>query len=157
VLLALVAASSASADGPSTGRLLVPGDHFQPGASLTISGSEISGRQVSLRLERGEMSVDMGSAAVGLEGTFEAIATVPATFPLGYAEITATDENGNVASVIILIGDRAEGPGAQPGGATAPLDDRAIGLTLAAIGTLLFLIAGAWYVRIRRKDPPRAR
>ena len=154
MLLALGVSGVAFADGPVTGRVVVPGDHFQPGESITIRGSEISGGQVRLRLTRGETSVDMGAADVGLDGTFEATATVPSTFPLGYAELTATDDNGNTATTLILIGDRAEGPTTPAG---AAIDERVLGLALAGLGLVVAVVAGAWYLRGRTKGTASAR
>jgi hypothetical protein len=150
VLAGLAAVPPAAADGATVGRVVVPGDHFQPGEAISIAGSQISGQHVRLRLALGQTSADLGQATVASDGTFSTQATVPPGFPLGYAELSATDENGNSTSTIILIGDRAEGPDSQPG-SNAALDDRGVWLALAAIGTLVFFVASAWYLHGRAR------
>jgi hypothetical protein len=148
VIFALVVFGSPNAmlaDNPTSGRIVVPGDHFYPGEAIAILGSQIGGRQVDLAIGVGPDAVALGHASVGSDGTFEANATVPASAPLGYVELTATDENGNVSSTIILIGDRAEGPGGLADPATTT-DERLLWLALLSVGLVIFAVAlGAWF------------
>ncbi|MEO8272511.1 MAG: hypothetical protein ABI620_00425 [Chloroflexota bacterium] len=129
--------------------MVVPEDHVEPGGEISILGSQITGRQVSLRLLSGQRSAELGSAPVASDGTFQASAIVPETYPRGYAELTATDENGNAASTIVLIGDRAEGPKAAN---AILLDERAIGLIGIATGVAIFILAIAHYLLGRPTD-----
>ncbi|MES1239936.1 MAG: hypothetical protein ABUL57_03645 [Chloroflexota bacterium] len=118
-----------------------------PGDTMLITGYDLDpGTDLTFTLESGADGVTLVEATVGADGTVSATASVPANFPTGYAEVIGTGA-GNSWRTVVLIGERAEGPDAQP----TPIDDRVTGLTLAGIGTLLFLLAAAWYVRSRPK------
>jgi hypothetical protein len=123
----------------------VPGDHFDPGESMAVSGTEFDpGVELVLRLVNGSTTAELGRATVADDRTFAATSTVPTTFPTGYAELTATDPGGTTWSTYVLIGDRAEGPGAA---AEPPDVANILALGLFAVGALLFAIAGYRYVR----------
>lgn len=145
----LAVPEAASADGTGRGRLFVPGDHFDPGATLSISGTELDpGAELVLRLVSGSTTVEVGRATVGDDRTMAATAAVPAGFPAGYAELTATDAAGTSWSTFILIGDRAEGPGATPSGGITP-DQQTIAFLVLGLGLVVFVMAGVLYVRGR--------
>ena len=133
-----------SADGTGRGRLFVPGDHFDPGDTLAISGTELDpGADLVLRLVSGSTAVELGRATVRDDRTITAMATVPAAFPTGYAELTATDSAGTTWSTFVLIGERPEGPRPE-----TPLPvSNVLALGLLAVGLLLFAFAGYRYLR----------
>ena len=122
---------------------------------MTILGVDLDeNHEVILRLTSGSTVAELGRANVAPDRSLTATATIPTDFPRGYAELSAIDPGGSIWSTQILVGDRAEGPDAQAGDGAA-LDDRAIGLALAGIGTVLFLLAATWYVRGRPRGPSR--
>lgn len=127
---------------------MVPGDHFQPGEWIVVSGSELTeGSEVILRLQSGTTIVELTRAQIDPDATLAATAMIPPSFPLGYAELTASDESGNVWSTIVLVGDRPEGPGDRPGGGA--IDERTIWLLVLGGGLVIFVGAGLAYVRGR--------
>lgn len=140
------------ADGAPQGRIFVPGDHFQPGETITISGSELTdGSVVVVRLTGGPTIVELGRATVAADATLSTTATIPDTFPLGYAELTVRDQNGNEWSTYLLIGDRAEGPGAPS--TASGMDERTLWLIVLGIGLIVFVAAAASSLRIGRRAP----
>ncbi len=152
VVALLASPSVASADGTGRGRLFVPGDHFDPGATLAISGTELDpGAELILRLVNGSTTAELGRATVADDRTFAATATVPVGFPTGYSELTATDPGGSTWSTFILIGDRPEGP--RPD-ATSP-DEQTIALVALGLGIIVFLVAGASFLRGRVRPSSR--
>ena len=148
--LAAFVPSLALADSPSNGQLLVPGDHHLPGESLEVTGYALDpGMALQLTLVNGSNTVSLGTATVLDDGTFSVPASVPATFPTGYAEVVATSSGGgNTWQTVILVGERAEGPKpVDP--AAASTDTSTLGLVMIAIGLAIFLVAAAWYLRGR--------
>jgi hypothetical protein len=132
----LAVPSVASADGTGRGRLFVPGDHFNPGDALVISGAELDpGAALTLHLVNGTTAAEVGRTTVADDRTFTSTVTVPPAFPLGYAELTATDPGGTTWSTFVLIGDRSEGPAERE-----PIDERAIWVAVFAVG--LVVVAG---------------
>ncbi len=150
--------TSVMADGTGRGRLFVPGDHFNPGEKLSISGTDLDpGAELVLRLASGSTTVELGRTRVSDDRTFAASATVPAAFPPGYAELTATDAAGTAWSTFILIGDRAEGPDPAGPGAQGPeaSTDSTFAVLLLAIGLVVFVVAGLAHLRGRPRVTSR--
>jgi hypothetical protein len=153
VIVAAIAASPVLADSPSNGQLIVPGDHINPGETFSITGYDIDPLiDLDLAIASGGRTAQLGTVKTDGAGNMSASVQLPADFPTGYANVTATSLADGQWTTAVLVGERAEGPTAQPGG--APLDDRVFGLLLAGIGTVLFLVAAAWYVRTRPKGTP---
>jgi hypothetical protein len=147
--IATAAATPALADGPSNGQLIVPGDHINPGQPFSITGYDIDPLiELKLTIVSGGRTADLGTVTSDGAGNVTASVVLPSDFPTGYANVTATSVADGQWTTAVLVGERAEGPNGATG---APLDDRAFGLALAAIGTVLFLIAAVWYVRSRPK------
>lgn len=112
---------------------------------MSILGAEIdAGTNVNLRLTNGSTAVELGEATAGPDGTFLASGVVPASFPIGYAELTAAADD-LVWSTFVLIGERPEGPGGVSSG--PPLDDQLVWLGILGIGLVVFVVA---VVRFRR-------
>ncbi|HXG26463.1 MAG TPA: hypothetical protein VNL94_06385 [Candidatus Binatia bacterium] len=149
--LAAVGASPALADSPSNGQLIVPGDHINPGETFSITGYDIDPLiELDLAIVSGGRTAELGTVKTDGAGNLSASVQLPSDFPTGYANVMATSVADGQWTTAVLVGERAEGPNAQPG--SAPPDDRVVGLLLAGIGTVLFLIAAAWYVRTRPSD-----
>jgi hypothetical protein len=147
-LFALVLlAGSAVADGPAVGQILVPGDHHLPGETIQLTGYDLDpGAKLAFQLIVPSRTTDLASAVVAADGTVAASAVVPATFPRGYAQVVGTATGGDQWTTTVLIGERAEGPGSQPG--AAGMDP--LPLTLLGGGLILFAAAAAWHLRGRR-------
>jgi hypothetical protein len=144
----LVAPAAVDADEPVRGRIVVPGDHFQPGESISIVGVDLDeDHEVILRLTSGSTVAELGRARVAPDRSLSATATIPLDFPLGYAELSAADPGGSTWTTLILVGDRAEAPGAGD----PQRDDRLLPLIVLAFGLMVFVVAGAWYLRGRSR------
>ena len=140
----LVTPTSARADGPADGRLIVTADFVLPGQPMPVTGDDLVPGEVDLVLAAGRTTASLGTAVVAEDGSMRASVPVPATYPHGYAELTARGAGGSW-STIVLIGPRAEGPGVQA--ATPAVDTRLLGLLALVAGAVVFLVAGARYVR----------
>ncbi|HUQ44192.1 MAG TPA: hypothetical protein VM451_07295 [Candidatus Limnocylindria bacterium] len=151
----LLAASLAApplvrADEPGQGQLLVPGDHHLPGAGLQITGYDLDpGDEVRFQLVNGLTAVDLGRTTVSVDGTLSTPATVPASFPNGYADIVGTGMGGGHWKTVVLIGERAEGPDAQPSSSEWPVD-RIMGVAMLATGLIALAVLVAVVVCGRR-------
>lgn len=143
-LLALTVPAVAYGDSATRGRILVPGDHFLPGETLSITGADLDeGVEVVLRLTAGSTTAELGRALVNMDGTLAASAAVPLSFPLGYAELTATSPTETVWSAVILIGERAEGP--RPASPSVP--GNVLPIAILAVGIVIFVAAGVRSLR----------
>jgi hypothetical protein len=112
---------------------------------VSVSGSDIEeGVQLVLRLTNGPTTAELGSVDVRLDGTFATSVVVPASFPIGYAELTATSPGETIWTTLVLIGKRAEGPGQQAG---AQLDEHLIWLAVLAVGLGIVALATLRYLR----------
>ena len=152
ILLGLLVPVGASADTPARGRILVPGDHVLPGGPISVVGSELDpGAQVVLRLASGATTIELGQARVGADGSLEASATVPGSFPLGYAELTVTDQSNTVWTAFVLIGNRA-GPAMDVTGGPG---DQAVWYGILGVGILIFILALVRYRQGRPSDSVR--
>jgi hypothetical protein len=143
----LAAAAVTYADNPGIGQVIVPGDHVTPGETFQITGYDLDpAAYLAFKLTSGTSSIEVGMARVGDDGTIAKTATLPASFPLGYAQLLATSDGGGQWSTSVLVGERAEGPGSQ-----AAVDDgiagRLAGLVLLTLGVVIFSVAGLRYMR----------
>jgi hypothetical protein len=80
--------------------------------------------QVELELVADEQRVTLGTIPCEGDGHGEAQLVVPADFPIGYAELTATDGAGNEAVTLLYVGEAPDGmgPPAPPERPTFPAD-----------------------------------
>jgi hypothetical protein len=88
----------------------------------------------------------LGTVVVGVDGTMNATAVMPADFPDGYANVTATSRADGQWLTAVLVGERPEGSGAQEPVAEDPRL-RTVALLVLAVGVVIFLAAGARYLR----------
>ena len=154
LLLLACGLTPALADEPSRGQLVVPGDHHLPGASFAITGYDLeSGDTMRFQLVNETTSVDLGDAAVAADGTVSMPAVVPTAFPEGYAEVVGTGLGGNQLKTVVLIGQRAEGPGAQPT-VHEWTPDRVAGVGMVGLGLAIVAAVGVRYLRGRRSGGP---
>jgi len=153
VLLALLSSLAAPAtllaDSPTNGTIIVLGDHVLPGQPFSITGFDIDpGIELELAITNGSRTASLGRATVGIDGTVNASVTLADDFPLGYANVTATSPADGQWTTAVLVGDRAEGPGA-PVGDGVPIDERSVGLLLVVIGLVVFAVAAFVFLRGR--------
>ena len=99
------------------------------------------------RFTNGTATIALARATVAQDGTIATLALVHVTFPIGYANLAATTPNGGSWSTSVLIGERAEGPGAQPVVSNGSVDDLVAALAVLAVGLVIFVVAGARYLR----------
>jgi hypothetical protein len=150
--LCLIVVAPANADGPTSGLLVITTDHLDPGTPFTVLGSRIDpGATVTFRLDTDTRTLQLGDASVAQDGTLSVTFQLAPDAPLGDAWLRGRTTTGVDLELYVHVGPRAVSPGAsgEPADITTPVDDRGIGLVLAGIGTLLFLIAAAWYIRSR--------
>jgi hypothetical protein len=150
-----VAPAVVLADEPARGQLVVPGDHHLPGATFAITGYDLdAGDTIRFELVSGATSVPLGDTTVAADGTVSMPAAVPMTFPKGYAEVVGTGRGGTQLKTVILIGERPEGPGAQPAPDAWP-PDRVAGVGMMGIGLVIVAAVVALYLRGRKRggDP----
>ena len=158
---ALAIPMGAAADSPARGQILAAGDHVLPGETLTVTGAQLDpGDTLSFRLSIKTTDLDLGTAVVAADGSVELKALIPIGTPVGYGEVSATNASGSTWATVALIGERAEGPGASSAPAQnatdGPVDDRVIGLLMAAFGGVLLVVAGLWWWTGRRRKGPAA-
>jgi hypothetical protein len=147
LLMVVMAASTALADSPIRGDIQVPVDHVLPGATFPIVGSRLDENvEVGLRLVNGSDVADLGRAQVAADGSLSTVVRLPESFPNGYATLTVSAAGGDQWSVYMLVGERPEGPGAQP----APGDgstERNVAVVVLVLGLLVAAGAGLRYLR----------
>jgi hypothetical protein len=144
VLAAMLAPGQARAHEGGEPLVLVPVDHVLPGESFPLTGADLGpDAVVEFQLEQEELVVPLGEIAAGPDGHLEGTFAVPATFPLGYAELVASSSDGSEASVWILVGERNEATPPPPGGGSSGRRTTVIALALvvAAAGAALALMA----------------
>lgn len=118
-----------------------------PGASFAVTGYDLDeGLSLALVLTSGATSVDLGAGRVAADGTLSAIVSIPASFPNGYAELTATSADGGRWSTYVLVGQRAEGPEAVAETARNA-QVRSVALALGVLGTAVVVPVGWRYAR----------
>jgi hypothetical protein len=138
------------ADEPARGQLVVPGDHHLPGATFTITGYDLdAGDTISFELVSGATSVSLGDTTVAADGTVSMPAAVPTTFPKGYAGVVGTGRGGTQLKTVVLIGERAEGPGAQLA-ADEWTPDRIAGVGMMGVGLAIVAAMVATHLRGRK-------
>jgi len=128
------------------GELQVPIDHVMPGQTFPVTGYELDqGAGLIVRITTGQVTIELGRTVVASDGTMAMTASLPVAYPKGYATLTASGDAGQW-STVVLVGERAEGPGQRP---NAPDSNAAQNLALVVliVGLAIFFLAGARYVR----------
>jgi hypothetical protein len=155
VLVALLPAA-ASAHGGASPSLVVTVDHVDPGTTVPIIAADFgSDSKVLFSIVAPARSVELGHSTAGPDGHFTAHFALPTDFPLGWANLVATGDDGSSTSTPLLVGPTAGAP-PRPGRAAAWWQDPPT-LLLAAL-----LIAGgiglsALLLRSSRRSRPRKR
>ncbi|HVM29827.1 MAG TPA: hypothetical protein VM305_03555 [Candidatus Limnocylindrales bacterium] len=85
---------------------VMPGDRFE----VLVIDFEPYG-QVEVQLSADEAVRRLGSITCEGDGHGEAEMVVPDDFPIGYAEVTATDSAGNEAATLLYVGEMPDGIG----------------------------------------------
>ena len=112
ILAVLIAPAVATAHGNASPTLIVTVDHVDPGTSVPIIAADFgSDSLVQFKIVAPAKSVELGHLTAGPDGHFTASFEIPADFPLGWAEIVGTGDDGSSTSTQVLIGPTS---GAQP-------------------------------------------
>jgi hypothetical protein len=123
----------------------VPVDHVVPGESFPVVAADLGpDATVTIELVTDAGVVPIGTVVAGPDGHFETTLVMPATAPQGYRQISATSDDGSVATVWVQIGT---GAGSGPPSATGLAIDPSLALLLG--GAAVVLAIGL--VRSRRK------
>lgn len=105
IVIVLVQPMAALAHGGGEPLIHVPADHLEPGQSFTLIAADLGpSAQVTLELAASDQKVSLGTVTTGPDGHFEATLTLPASFPVGYAYLTATSDEGSFASAWVRVG-----------------------------------------------------
>jgi hypothetical protein len=114
---------------------------------------------VTLEAEAGERRATLGQLVTGPAGHGEVDVTLPADFPLGYAQLHGRGDDGSLVSTELPVGDLPDRdgpagpprPGDQPGVAAGPWWSDPSVLTLGAlVGGAGLLLAG---LALRQRGP----
>jgi hypothetical protein len=125
----------------------VPLDHIIPGEAFPIVAADLGPEaHVTMRLTLGDVSADLGVATAGPDGHFRATLTLPPTFPLGYAQLTASSDDGSAASTWVRVGSE---PVLLASETVAP-DRVDLDLVPLAAAALAFVALAVLFLRTRR-------
>lgn len=150
--MALLAGPAAvSAHGGASPSLVVTVDHVDPGATVPIIAADFgSDSKVLFSIEAPARSLELGRWTAGADGHFSASFALPADFPLGWANVVATGDDGSSTSTQVLVGPTAGAP-PRPGRATPWWQDPSAWLLGAFLaGAFLVMV---WFVF--RRQPAR--
>lgn len=101
----LVQPIAAAAHAGGAPLIHVPADHIEAGQPFQLIAADLGqNANVTLELAATDKKVLLGTVTAGPDGHFQATLTVPAPFPDGYAELTATSDDGSIASEWIRVG-----------------------------------------------------
>jgi hypothetical protein len=138
----LVPSVLAHPGGPE--QVIVAGDHVNPGEAFQLLASSIEADvDVPVTVVTGSSTFDLGNVRVSSDGQIDTMLMLPATVPLGYAELHLAQPTQGDAATIFLVGPREDGVAST--GARTPLDTQAGALllfvgTLAGIAVVAFLL-----------------
>jgi hypothetical protein len=119
--------------------VLVPVDHVMPGETFPLTGADLGeGALVTFQLKQEELVVPLGRITAGPDGHFESTLDLPASFPVGYAQLVGSSSDGSEASTWILVGERTEATPPPPDGS-----GWGRGRTLIVLGLVFGLLAAA--------------
>ena len=134
----LLAAPQTVAHGNASPTLIVTVDHVDPGTSVPIIAADFgSDSLVQFKIVAPAKSVELGHLTAGPDGHFTASFDIPADFPLGWADIVGTGDDGSSTSTQVLIG---------PTSGAAPRPNRAAPWWQDPATLLLFVLVGGGIV-----------
>lgn len=150
-LSALLALGPASAAAHAGGEpfVNVQMDHVIAGQPFPVIGADLGpDALVTLQMTLGDHAAVVGHVPAGPDGHFETTCTLPADFPDGYAQLTASQEDGTTAQTYVLVGERDAATGGATGQDPPWWTDSSIALFAAliavALGALVFLWRRPW-------------
>lgn len=155
LFVALSGPAVAAAHGDGAPSLVVPVDHVDPGASFPVIAADFgSDSVVRFRVELPGRSAALESVTAGPDGHFSASLDMPADYPLGWAELIGSGDDGSQASTQLLVGPATEATPPRPRPAAWWQDPSALLLFGLLGGGAVLLI---WVVVRSRRDPRQAR
>jgi hypothetical protein len=109
--LVLASAAPVAAHGGASPSLVVTVDHVDPGGSVPIIAKDFgTDSRVLFELAVPGHIVELGHWMAGPDGHFNASFQVPADFPLGWADLVATGDDGSSTSAQVLVGATSAAP-----------------------------------------------
>ena len=156
VVALLVVPTAAAAHGGASPSLVVTVDHVDPGSSVPIIAADFgTDSRVVFDLVAPARSLELGQWNAGAVGHLNKSLDVPADYPVGWADLVATGDDGSSTSAQVLIGPVAGAP-SRPNRSATWWQDPA---TLLLAGLLLAggLALAALVVRSARKTRPKTR
>jgi len=154
VFALLLAPASATAHGNASPTLIVTVEHVDPGTSVPIIAADFgSDSLVQFKIVAGGKSVELGHQSAGPDGHFSSSFDIPTDFPLGWAEIVGTGDDGSSTSTQVLIGPTSGAP-PRPNRVVPWWQDPSIWLLGAfVIGAVLVLVWVAFRSRSKQAAP----
>ncbi len=154
VLLALVSPAAAFAHAGGEPLIHVPADHIEAGVTFQVIAADLGeNAQVILAIAAGQQKVELGTVTAGPDGHFETKLTLPEGIPDGYAELTATSNDGSFASAWVRVGTGPDLGVPLTADEDAPWVDAS--LILVPIGAVVLI--AAWRFWSGRSTTARAR
>jgi hypothetical protein len=152
LVVALGGPPVAAAHGGGAPSLVVPVDHVDPGASFPVIAADFgSDAVVSFRIELPGRSAALGLVTAGPDGHFSASLELPADYPVGWANLIGSGDDGSLASTQLLVGPVTEATPPRPRSAAWWQDPAALLLFGLLGGGALLLI----WVALRSRRAPR--
>jgi hypothetical protein len=142
-LAVLILPATVVAHGGAAASLVVTVDHVEPGSSLTIIASDFgSDSVVQFRIVAPDRAVELGHRTAGPDGHFEATFNLPADFPPGWADLTATGDDGSSTTTQVLVGPAVGATPPRPNKVVPWWQDPSIWLLAALV--LGAVLVGVW-------------
>jgi hypothetical protein len=144
ILAVLIAAPQTVAHGGASPTLIVTVDHVDPGTSVPLVAADFgSDSLVQFKIVAPAKSVELGHLTAGPDGHFTASFDIPADFPVGWADVVGTGDDGSSSSTQVLIGPTSGAP-PRPNRAAPWWQDPSIWLLAAFV--LGAVVVGVWFV-----------
>lgn len=153
----LVQPIAAAAHAGGAPLIHVPADHIEAGQPFQLIAADLGqNANVTLELAATDKKVLLGTVTAGPDGHFQATLTVPASFPDGYAELTATSDDGSIASEWVRVGAGPDLNVPQSGTQDSMLVDPSL-IVVPAAAVALFLVWRFWSRGSRARAASRPR
>jgi hypothetical protein len=137
LLASFVVAANAAGHFGAAAYIIVPADHVLPGQPFEVIGADLTPNStVSFAMLREGETTALDDSASGPDGHFNATLTLPASFPVGYAQLFATATDGTSTSTWVLVGARSSSTPPAPGTPAVWADPSVLLLVVLVIGAV---------------------